>query len=210
VTICTILLIICGAAVIAVMSVYVPLYKSYVAGCGSDGNGTVFTYNLYAVTYNYAAQSSNEAQVEQLDSYDGVRMDTCSDYGTKSVDDLSAASNKMDSAMRLTDASADNLRMLLSCVDELAVSQALADHGDVYANLGLGYAWPWDTAQLATSNSIIALHSTSLSSEAYQARYGLLQDEALFNCSHLPVCDMTRCPGSMKDMYSNKLTPMLC
>ena len=103
-------------------SIYVPLYEEYLGGCVNDGvNGTFVTGNIYSIAYNFASQDGNEATFSGLDNYDVSRGDTCSTYGTSTVnsqneDEAILASLKATHAETAT----KNLN-IATCVDATAL-----------------------------------------------------------------------------------------
>lgn len=76
------LAIISGALLLLVnlsTALYWPTYLHYVHGCVTPPrNGTVFSENIFSISYNYAASKGNEQLANRLDNYHSVRAANCS------------------------------------------------------------------------------------------------------------------------------------
>eukprot|EP00456_Euglypha_rotunda_P070647 TRINITY_DN6277_c0_g1_i17.p1 TRINITY_DN6277_c0_g1~~TRINITY_DN6277_c0_g1_i17.p1 ORF type:complete len:594 (+),score=77.47 TRINITY_DN6277_c0_g1_i17:105-1886(+) len=168
---------------IALISIYIPLYESYISGCTQSTNGTLLTHNSYSFAYNYASTPYNDVIAHGLRVYDQNRTEKCDvkqkDYETyqKNVE-YTWGNNVFKYDQKQPD-----LALYQKCIDPARLPN------DTEFQRVLGRRSPYmDTIAQTRQNNCSAPGQ-------YGNTTGL--QNGLLNCSSLPVCHLT-CTGPDK------------
>jgi len=182
---------VCGCAFVgifviaALIGLYIPMYQSYQEGCVKNTkDGTMITRTAYSFAYNYAASDYNDDLVDGLRKYDQDRSGRCADYGSASASLQAQSEASMATATEQYDQILSQLVLFDACINgnssEFPDAVTLGVTADAY---------PFSAGEIA-----MRLDCEIVGDYGYDANEF---SNAVFDCSRLPICDMT-CDGPDK------------
>eukprot|EP00457_Paulinella_chromatophora_P001493 gb/GEZN01001495.1/.p1 GENE.gb/GEZN01001495.1/~~gb/GEZN01001495.1/.p1 ORF type:complete len:936 (+),score=147.05 gb/GEZN01001495.1/:3-2810(+) len=160
--------------------VYVPMYISYYEACVTehDPTGTFVTNTSYSFAYNWAAQDYNKNLADGVSQYDERRNSDCSVNTRDSEANYSATLSLSVSIEERLFKMSQDMALFNKCIKPLSVVDS------EIVRLNISKVGPFNEKEIEARGLCVNLNPNDMPTF----------EDSRFNCSHLPICNMT-CAG---------------